>query len=133
MSDIIVVVDARERALPVFMASVTAMKGNPDGVVLRKAVEIGKLADFNGKHFEFPVLVAGDYGAERSCGFTTQLGGERKVMWVGGAGFGFKPKGSSVRKGDALRPFARPVVCSLLPKWCSVERINLFPGPIEIP
>ena len=111
-----IVIDAQTRELKVFAASVTLACG---GLVLRKAVEVGQLADLTKEGpLEVPrdgeqagvVIVMGDYRAQSSAGFTRRVGSEKfgENFVVGGVGFTypvFSEDGSRKEVGACLRPF----------------------------
>ncbi|MBI4223698.1 MAG: hypothetical protein HY609_02090 [Deltaproteobacteria bacterium] len=128
------VVDARSRERLVYAASATSLPSNPNALVLRKGVTVGKLENvLAGHHSEHPLLIIGFYRARQSAGHVTPLGGEKfqRGVVVGGAGFGrevYDEVGKPTRKGDALRPFGRPIEATLLPKGTRVEKIETHGG-----
>lgn len=126
----IIVVDATTRRLECFAASATCRNGNQQHIILRKAVVIGTIAELRGRVVESPILVVGSYSARSSAGHTTPLGEDNfpKVVWIGGAGFGFdvydEAKRERRRVADGLRPFGRPLTGTLLPAGTKVEGVQ---------
>jgi hypothetical protein len=123
-SNTVIVVDCRNRSLPVFTASATHATG--DGIVLRKGVDVGHLSGVVGKILPYGLLLAGSYNAMSSTGFVQILGGENfyPVRWTGGIGFGWDKRdetGEMVRRGDALRKFSKEIPGVLLPAGCRID------------
>lgn len=126
----IIVVDARDRRLPIFWASVTTVSGGEyrPGLVVRKAVHTGDVNRLPGYANLPPILVMGAYEAQSSAGFVEILGAAGAPVFVlGGSGFGRDvydlEAGEMTRRGDALRRFRRPIDATLLPAGCSVSKI----------
>jgi hypothetical protein len=128
------VVDARNRERLVYAASATTLFYNPSAIVLRKGVTMGKIEDvLIGRVLDCPILVMGAYHAQSSAGHVTPLGFEKfqQATVVGGAGFGYEAhdaEGKRVRRGDALRPFGKPIEATLLPSGTQVQKLETHHG-----
>jgi len=136
------VVDARTRNLKTFVASVTKTQHDPYQLVLRHALDIGKLRDLMNeaaaevylgcgetkriKRFkaEMPVIIMGEYAALSSAGYSTVYSskscdearyGHRKVLIVGGLGPQFGKKG--------LRILGVPIVGTLIRGPVEIEEL----------
>lgn len=127
---VVYMIDATDRKLPVWTASVTEAKG---GLVLRKAMRTGQLEELVEKrafNSSLPIIVMGEYSAKESAGFTSQIGGRhfKEVSVVGGAGFGYVPKGGMTVRGNPLRQFKKSFRAVLCPKGTFVRQIEMYRG-----
>lgn len=118
----VIVIDARTRDLNVHFASATQLAQDSTAIVLRMAIKVGQMVNiWDSLPKEFPILVMGEYWARSSAGFASLMGAEKQttVYVVGGAGFGRdvwdEQSQAYTKRGDALRPFSRPIKSVLFP------------------
>jgi len=103
----VLVVDLRSRKIDAFTASVTQL---PSGrLVLRKATDLGCLADLPDGPVGLDVMTLGGYSAQSSGGFSEVIAPEYYAggyELAGGCGFGYGAPDpvTGKKKGDALRP-----------------------------
>lgn len=125
-----IVVDCRTRGISVFAASVTEAADR--GLVLRKAADIGRLADLGGE-IPHTVIILGAYSAQSSAGFTVVVRPTHHYPrhLAGGAGLGWDghdAEGRPCRKGDALRPITTRDgghhVATVLSGGCSLTKVG---------
>lgn len=125
MEKVVYVIDARSRERELVTASATRLPNNAFALVLRKGVDVGSVEALCGQAVKHPILIIGSYQARSSAGFVTPVGAGvyNSVIWVGGAGFGFTDEDGR-RKGDALRPFGRPLKAALVNAGARVEKVQ---------
>lgn len=125
-----IIVDCRSRDLQVFSASVTETEKR--GLVLRKATDIGRLADLKGE-ISYTVIILGSYAAQSSAGFVEVVRPAHHYPrhLAGGAGLGWDghdAEGCPCRKGDTLRPITTRDgghhVATVLSGGCSLTKVG---------